>query len=222
MASLAVSQREAIHSARSHRWAIAAAFAVIYLAWGGTFLAIRVAVGVVPPFLAAAIRFLAAGVLLYGFMLLRGAPQPTLREWRSLALLGTLVIFLDYSAFFWGERYVSSGTAAIIAGTIPLITGLFEMLVFRQSAFRWSALLTIAIGFCGVAVLVSGQLKGGQPIIPSLAMLGGCVAWSLGMVLLSLGGALIAWFIRTMRQAKTAIDPRWAKLKSIQLEKKEK
>ena len=93
------------------------------------------------------------------------------------------MIFLDYSAFFWGERYVSSGTAAIIAGTIPLITGLLEMLVFRQSAFRWSALLTIAIGFCGVAVLVSGQLKGGQPIIPSLAMLGGCVAWSLGMVL---------------------------------------
>ena len=183
MASLAVSQREAIHSVRSRKWAIAAAFAVVYLAWGGTFLAIRVAVGVVPPFLAAAIRFLTAGVLLYGFMLLRGAPRPTLREWRSLALLGTLVIFLDYSAFFWGERYVSSGTAAIIAGTIPLITGLFEMLVFRQRAFRWSALLTIVIGFCGVAVLVSGQLKGGQPIIPSLAMLGGCVAWSLGMVL---------------------------------------
>jgi drug/metabolite transporter (DMT)-like permease len=183
MASLAVSQREAIHSVRSRKWAIAAAFAVVYLAWGGTFLAIRVAVGVVPPFLAAAIRFLTAGVLLYGFMLLRGAPQPTRREWRSLALLGTLVIFLDYSAFFWGERYVSSGTAAVIAGTIPLITGLLEMLVFRQRAFRWSALLTIAIGFCGVAVLVSGQLKGGQPILPSLAMLGGCVAWSLGMVL---------------------------------------
>src|SRR6201996_5193687 len=156
MASLAVSQRETVRTSRSHRWAIAAAFAVLYIAWGATFLAIRVAVGVVPPFLAAAIRFLTAGVLLYGFMLLRGAPQPTLREWRSLALLGTLVIFLDYSAFFWGERYVSSGTAAVIAGTIPLITGLFEMLVFRQRAFRWSALLTIAIGFCGVAVLVSG------------------------------------------------------------------
>src|ERR1700756_917201 len=133
MASVVVSELETVRSARSHRWAIAAAFAVIYLAWGGTFLAIRVAVGVVPPFLAAAMRFLAAGVLLYGFMLLRGAPQPTLREWRSLALLGTLVIFLDYSAFFWGERYVSSGTAAIIAGTIPLITGLFEILVFPQS-----------------------------------------------------------------------------------------
>jgi drug/metabolite transporter (DMT)-like permease len=175
------SEKTRIESGR--RLSIALAFAVIYIAWGMTFVAIRVAVGVVPPFLAAAVRFLIAGILLYGFMRWRGAPAPTSREWRSLALLGTLVIFLDYSAYFWGERYVAAGTAAVIAGTIPLITGLLEMLVFRQRAFRWSALATIAIGFLGVGVLVSGQLKGGQPVLPSLALVGGCVAWSLGMVL---------------------------------------
>src|SRR5882757_248150 len=173
MTNLMVSPRETIRAARSRRLAIGLAFAVIYIAWGATFLAIRVAVGVIPPFLAAAARFLTAGLMLYGFMRLRGVPRPTLREWRSLALLGTLVIFLDYSAFFWGERYVASGTAAIIAGTIPLITGLLEMLVFRQRAFRWSALLAIAVGFLGVAVLVSGQLEGGQPLLPSLALVGG-------------------------------------------------
>lgn len=181
MSSLAVSESET--SRTSNRLRTVLAFAVLYLAWGATFLAIRVAVGVVPPFLAAAIRFLTAGLLLYGIVRLRGAPPPTRREWRSLALLGTLVIFFDYSAYFWGERYVSSGTAAMIAGTIPLITGLLEMLVFRQRAFRWSALLTIALGFCGVAVLVSGQVKGGQPLLPSMALVAGCVAWSLGMVL---------------------------------------
>lgn len=181
MTVLEVSENETTRT--SNRVQKALAFAVIYLAWGATFVAIRIAVGVVPPFLAAAIRFLIAGLLLYGFVRLRGAPRPTPREWRSLALLGTLVIFLDYSAYFWGERYVSSGAAAMIAGTIPLITGLLEMLVFRQRAFRWSALLTIALGFTGVAVLVSGQMKGGQPLLPSLALIGGCVAWSLGMVL---------------------------------------
>jgi drug/metabolite transporter (DMT)-like permease len=183
MATSAVSTSSTSSSARNGRLGTALAFAVIYIAWGATFVAIRIAVGVVPPFLAAAIRFLTAGVLLYGFMRLRGAPKPTPREWRSLALLGTLVIFLDYSAFFWGERYVASGPAAMIAATIPLITGLLEMLVFRQRAFRWSAVATIAVGFCGVAVLVSGQLRGGQPLLPSLALVGGCVAWSLGMVL---------------------------------------
>jgi drug/metabolite transporter (DMT)-like permease len=175
MEDAAVQRRRKLH--------IALAFAVIYIAWGGTFLAIRVAVEVVPPFLAAAIRFLTAGLMLYGFVRWRGAPRPTLREWRSLALLGALVIFLDYSAYFWGERYVASGTAAMIAATIPLITGLLEMLVFRQRAFRWSALGTIAVGFGGVAVLVSGQWKGGQPLLPSLALVAGCGAWSLGMVL---------------------------------------
>jgi drug/metabolite transporter (DMT)-like permease len=181
MATLAVSDTKRNQTGK--RLPTVLAFAVIYLAWGATFVAIRIAVGVVPPFLAAAIRFLVAGLLLYIFVRLRGTPGPTPREWHSLALLGTLVIFIDYGAYFWGERYVSSGTAAMIAGTIPLITGLLEMLVFRQRAFRWSALFAIVLGFCGVAVLVSGQVKGGQPLLPSLALVGGCVAWSLGMVL---------------------------------------
>lgn len=181
MTATAVIENAPVQSRRKLH--VALAFAVIYIAWGGTFLAIRVAVEVVPPFLAAAIRFLTAGLVLYGFVRWRGAPRPTPREWRSLALLGALVIFLDYSAYFWGERYVASGTAAMIAATIPLITGLLEMLVFRQRAFRWSALGTIAVGFGGVAVLVSGQWKGGQPLLPSLALVAGCAAWSLGMVL---------------------------------------
>jgi drug/metabolite transporter (DMT)-like permease len=172
-----------IAPAQATRTRIALAFAVIYVAWGATFVAIRIAVETIPPFFAAALRFLIAGGLLYAFVRLRGAARPTAREWRSLVLLGTLVIFFDYSAYFWGERYVTSGTAAMIAGTIPLITGLLEMLVFRQRAFRWSLLLTIALGFCGVAVLVSGQFKGGQPLLPSLVLVAGCVAWSLGMVL---------------------------------------
>ena len=181
MTATAVIENTPVQSRRKLH--VALAFAVIYIAWGGTFLAIRVAVEVVPPFLAAAIRFLTAGLVLYGFVRWRGAPQPTFREWRSMALLGALVIFLDYSAYFWGERYVASGTAAMIAATIPLITGLLEMLVFRQRAFRWSALGAIAVGFGGVAVLVSGQWKGGQPLLPSLVLVAGCAAWSLGMVL---------------------------------------
>ena len=175
--------RENVSGQTRQRLGRVLAFAVIYLAWGATFAAIRVAVEVVPPFLAAAVRFLTAGLLLYGFVRMRGAPRPTASEWRSLMLLGFLVIFLDYSAYFWGERYVASGTAAMIAATIPLITGLLEMLVFRHRAFQWSKIAAIAVGFCGVSVLVSTQLKGGQPLLPSLALVGGCIAWSLGMVL---------------------------------------
>src|SRR6202012_2641092 len=103
MAATVVMENSSLRA--NHKARMALAFAVIYVAWGATFAAIRVAVETVPPFLAAAIRFLVAGLLLYGFVRMRGTARPTGREWRSLALLGTLVIFLDYSAYFWGERY---------------------------------------------------------------------------------------------------------------------
>ena len=70
MAATAVIENAPVRSRRKLH--IALAFAVIYIAWGGTFLAIRVAVEVVPPFLAAAIRFLTAGLVLYGFVRWRG------------------------------------------------------------------------------------------------------------------------------------------------------
>jgi hypothetical protein len=62
------------------------AFAAIYLLWGATFLAIRVAVVELPPFLTAGVRFLVAGALLYLWMRLRGQPAPTPVEWRGIAI----------------------------------------------------------------------------------------------------------------------------------------
>jgi drug/metabolite transporter (DMT)-like permease len=64
------------------RWKTLLAFAIIYLVWGSTFLAIRVGVREVPPFLLAAMRFLIAGLVLYGWMIARGEPSPGGRQWR--------------------------------------------------------------------------------------------------------------------------------------------
>lgn len=68
-------------------WKTLLAFAIIYLVWGSTFLAIRVGVREVPPFLLAAMRFLIAGVILYGWMLVHGERSPSVREWISALLL---------------------------------------------------------------------------------------------------------------------------------------
>ena len=86
------------------------AFSAIYLLWGGTFLAVRIAVLATPPLFTAGVRFFVAGTLLYGFMRLRGAPRPSLREWRNLTLIGLLMFALTYGPLFWGEQYVSSKT----------------------------------------------------------------------------------------------------------------
>src|SRR5271168_3890740 len=82
------------------------AFFAIYVLWGTTFLAIRIAVQEVPPLFAAGTRFLVAGVVLYGFLRLRGSQRPTLSQWRSLAVLGLLMFVAEYGPLFWAEKYV--------------------------------------------------------------------------------------------------------------------
>ena len=75
------------------RWKTLLAFAIIYFVWGSTFLAIRVGVAEVPPFLLASIRFVAAGLALYGWMLERGERSPNWREWQSATLLAALILW---------------------------------------------------------------------------------------------------------------------------------
>src|ERR1700722_1221135 len=85
------------------------AFAIIYFVWGSTFLAIRVGVREVPPFLLAAIRFLIAGLVLFLWSLARGERSPTARQWRSISLLAVLIFGVDYGLLFWAEQRVPSG-----------------------------------------------------------------------------------------------------------------
>jgi drug/metabolite transporter (DMT)-like permease len=159
------------------------AFVAIYVLWGTTFLAIRVAVQEVPPLFAAGTRFFVAGVLLYGFMRFRGQAAPTGAQWRSLAVIGLLMFVAEYGPLFWAEKYVPSGIASVLEATLPLITLVLETLVFRQQRFHWRLLVSTLLGFCGVGVLL---LHGGEQqfgVLPCVAILAGATAWSLGSVL---------------------------------------
>src|ERR1017187_3350546 len=102
--------------AKTHRprWKTLLAFAIIYLVWGSTFLAIRVGVREVPPFLLAAMRFLVAGLVLCGWMIPRRERSPTSRQWMSAVLLALLIFVFDYGLLFWAERRVPSGIAAVM------------------------------------------------------------------------------------------------------------
>src|ERR1700732_713900 len=93
-------------------WKTLLAFAIIYFVWGSTFLAIRIGVHEVPPLLFAAMRFLIAGLVLFGWMIARGEPSPTRRQWMSVLLLALLVFLLDYGLLFCAEQRVPSCVAA--------------------------------------------------------------------------------------------------------------
>jgi drug/metabolite transporter (DMT)-like permease len=140
---------------RAHRTKLLAAFAIIYFVWGSTFLAIRVGVREVPPFLFAGMRFLVAGVALYGWMRARGVRSPTLREWGSAVLLAVLIFVIDYGLLFWAEVRVPSGTAAILLATIPVFMTLSEIFVLRTQHMSARLAGALLVGIGGVGVLVS-------------------------------------------------------------------
>ena len=167
-------------------WKILSAFAIIYLVWGSTFLAIRIGVHEVPPFLFAAMRFSVAGLVLYGWMSARGEPSPNRRQWMSIFLLAMLIFVFDYGLLFWAEQRVPSGIAAVMMATIPVFMALSEILFLRTQKLTARLAVALIIGIGGVAVLMSRSLHlGGAPIdsMGAAALIIGSITWSIGSVL---------------------------------------
>ena len=154
--------------------------------WGSTFLAIRVGVREVPPFLLAAMRFLVAGLVLYGWMIARGERSPSGRQWTSASLLAILIFVFDYGLLFWAEQRVPSGIAAVMMAMIPAFMALSEIILLRTQRLTVRLALALLIGTGGVAVLMSRSLNlGGAPIdrVGAVALLVAAMSWSVASAL---------------------------------------
>jgi len=167
------------------RTALILAFAAIYLIWGSTYLAIRVAVETMPPFLMAAARFLIAGGLLFTVLKLRGAPWPTARQWRANAVIGTFLLLGGNGLVVWAEQVIPSGITALLIGVGPLFIVLTEWAWpggARPTALTMGALL---LGFAGVTWLAApweNSAHGGLNPTGILAILGACLFWGIGSI----------------------------------------
>lgn len=167
-------------------WKTLLAFAIIYFVWGSTFLAIRIGVQEVPPFLLAGMRFSIAGLVLYGWTLARGEQSPSGRQWASVSLLAILIFVLDYGLLFWAEQRVPSGIAAVMLATIPVFMALSEIIFLRTQKLTVRLALALLIGIGGVAVLMSGSLNlGGEPInmAGAMALIVAAMSWSVASAL---------------------------------------
>lgn len=174
--------------AATHRpaWKTLLAFAIIYLVWGSTYLAIRVGVREVPPFLFAAMRFLIAGLVLYGWSMARGEASPSRLQWASVSLLAVLFFVLDYGLVYWAEQRVPSGLAAVMMATTPAFMALWEITFLRTQKLTFRLALALLIGTGGVAVLMSHRLNlGGVPIdgLGAMALVVAAISWSVSSVL---------------------------------------
>jgi drug/metabolite transporter (DMT)-like permease len=162
-------------------WKVLLAFAIIYFVWGSTFLAIRVGVREVPPFLLAGMRFLVAGIVLYVWMRARGTPSPSAREWSAASFLALLIFVFDYGLLFWAERRVPSGIAAVMMATIPAFMALAEIVFLRTQRLTPRLGLALLVGMAGVAVLVGHTMSLGEAPVDTrgaCALIFAAISWS--------------------------------------------
>jgi drug/metabolite transporter (DMT)-like permease len=158
------------------------ALAAIYLAWGSTYLAIHFAVQTIPPFFMTGMRFLVAGVVLYIYRRLAGDPAPTRLQWRSTAIIGTLLLVGGIGGVSWAEQYVPSGIAALIIAATPLWVVLIDTIRAHGQRPTWLTGAGVLVGLAGILILI-------DPLKPSDQVRGSSLA---GIAILLLAGFLWA------------------------------
>ena len=168
------------------RFALGAAFAIIYVIWGSTFLGILFAIQTLPPFLMASARFLVAGLLLYAWSrLVKGAAAPSLANWRATAVVGVLLLLGGNGLLVWSELRIPSGVAALLVGTVPCFMVLLDWL--RPGGARPTGLVIagLVLGLLGLVWLVGPDtLMGGgrADFIGAAVVVLGSFLWALGSV----------------------------------------
>jgi drug/metabolite transporter (DMT)-like permease len=174
----------------SPRTRLILAFAAVYTIWGSTYLAIRLGVETIPPFLMAGARFLLAGAIMTAWARSRGAAWPTRRQWRSTLVVGFLLLVGGNGALTWAEQVVPSGLASLLVATVPLWMVLLDWA--RPGGVRPNSgvFVGLALGLVGLGVLVGPELTEGlgpvggtgPPAVGIGAILLGSFSWAAGSI----------------------------------------
>ena len=162
--------------------AIGLALFAVYVLWGSTAPAIKVAVATMPPWWLASFRFAIAGTILWAWVRARGVALPTLRECGLAALTGTILLVLGNGVFAYALQFIPSGIGALFFALAPLFMAILAFAFYRER-FSPVAILGIGIGFGGMVFLYSPS--GGQhlPLWPTVLGVLSSLAWAIGSVL---------------------------------------
>jgi drug/metabolite transporter (DMT)-like permease len=165
---------------------LASAFAIVYVIWGSTYLAILFAIDTLPPFLMASARFLIAGALLYAWSrVLAGAAAPSAVQWRSSAIVGVLLLLGGNGLVVWSEQRIPSGMAALLVGTVPCFMVIIDWL--RPGGSRPSGRIVagLALGLLGLVWLVGPDsvMGGGRAdLLGAGALVLASLSWAIGSI----------------------------------------
>jgi len=161
------------------------AYLVVCVFWGSTYLAIKVGVTELPPFLFAGLRFFVAGVLLLSIARTLGDPLPRKSDWKTLAVVGLLLLAGGNAFVVWSEQYVGSGIASIFVVTVAMWTALFDAIIPGGSSdLNWRIVAGLLLGFLGTLLLVGAtpaEILAADKRGP-IALTMASASWSLGTV----------------------------------------
>lgn len=156
---------------------VPALYAFMCLIWGTTWLAIKIGLHTMGPLTGVGLRFLIAGVLLFGVAALRREIRPV-RElpWKLIGVFAIFTFACDYSLLYVAETHVDSGLTSVLFGTLPFFTFFFAWLLAKERITARMAIGSVG-AFTGVAVISLGGGVHGSPLY-ALAAIGAAVAAS--------------------------------------------
>lgn len=169
---------------------IAFLYALICLIWGSTWLAIKVGLVGVPPFLAASLRFFLAAAVVGLVLAARRTPLRLTRDDKICVVsLGILVFWLDYACVYWAEIYISSGLTAVLFSTMPLMTALLSAFWTRSETLGARKMAGILVGVAGTALLFWPQERlGTMQVLGMTSALIGSLCAAINLVMLKKHG----------------------------------
>jgi drug/metabolite transporter (DMT)-like permease len=164
------------------------ALGVVYVVWGTTYLAIRVGVRDVPPFVFAGLRYVVAGMILFPIATRiatrhgssESARRPNLREWIAGGVIGIVLLVAGNGGLTYAEKTLPSGFAAVLVATVPLWMIVFAR-VLQHEPVTWNKALSLAVGLGGVVVLVGNDVWSGRAS-GVVVVLAASAAWGFGSV----------------------------------------
>jgi len=175
--------------------ALLAGLGIIYLVWGTTYLAIRIAIETIPPLSMVGARYLMTALILFGWAYSMNHPRPTLRDWKRSAVVGILLIFFASGSIAWTEQFIPSGLVALIVASLPIWLAIVDWLSSGESRPDRYTISGFILGSVGVGII---SFMGKQGVIENARIDGSLI---LGILLLS--AASIAWAIGSLYSRKT-------------------
>jgi drug/metabolite transporter (DMT)-like permease len=161
------------------------AWIAVCLIWGTTYLAIKIALETIPPFLMGGLRYTLAGVVLAGFVLARGGVLPDRRAWPRIALMGAFMLGLGNGGVVWGAQYLTSGLTAVLIATSPFWMVSVDAMVTPGQQFHWRHWVGLGVGFAGILLLVWPDITAGGAMSRNfgwgvVAIQIACAGWAVG------------------------------------------